>query len=545
MTRPLPPRRIGPYPVDKKLDEGGFGEVFLAQQPNLGHRPVCIKRIHPHHVATDDAHFVAMFRREIDLVSKLNHANIVTVLDAGQDEHADHLPFVVMEYVKGTNAAQLLRTHRPLDPQHVAYIVVRVAQALGYAHQQAVIHRDVKPANILVSLAGEVKLTDFGISKIQQQGQYALTSTQSIAGTHAYMAPEQIAFLDAAEPELSSRYDHRVDLWALGVTAFELLCGFRPFDDESLSKPGSRPRDIWVMANIRSGVYRPVEVVRPDAPPALRDVIAGLLRPVDERIATAEEIERRLIDAGLGLPTHRTAFVKLFVKDTLPERPAYRPDDVETDDAEQRDHTPSTAAAKWSADEEAPKRLGAWSGDAAARPALPATTPMARLEPTTPGLPPASEPLPSTPERRPAPSAPRSGVRPFVIATIGLGALVGVGAGVFFGVADPLGLRAEAAPDVPAEDGTTANAAGLDTQLDATAPEPPTVAQGATLAEDAGTPTLPNAPVDPPAPEPREARPGSRRRAAPASPAPSPPPQPPQPAPRRMHLDPTDSDFGL
>jgi len=541
VTASQTPRRIGPYPIERALAKGGFGEVFLARQTSLGGRLVCIKRVHPHLVARDDANFVAAFDREIDLVSKLSHEHIVSVFDAGQDPHAGDLPYVVMEYVQGTTATQLLATHGKLDPRHVAFIIVRVASALAYAHRQAVLHRDVKPPNVLLSKTGEVKLSDFGLSKIQQEGKYALTSTTTTAGTYAYMAPEQVAYLDSDEPQASSRYDHRVDLWALGVMAFELLAGFRPFEDETLGKAGSRSRDHWVRANIRHGKRRSIAEVRPEAPAALCSVIEELLRPVDERMETADEVERRLVEAGLGLSTHRSEFCKLFIKDTLPERAAFRPELAETASAGPSEQTASTAVAKRGA------------VDHPDRPVVPLTTPMAAREQTTPALPGAA-PLPSTPERPPVPERRSTSLRPLLWATVLLAVVAGVAAGVALVVTDPFGLVREPAEPTSAEPPAVPDAA--------TDPAPPP--EPAAAVETSSAPSVPQAadaataveadpdPAPVPAPAPVAAQAPVRRRpprAQPSTvrPAPVPAPLPRQPAPRpqREPLEPTNSDFGL
>lgn len=333
------PAQIGPYPVERKLAEGGFGEVFVAVQPNLRDRRVCIKRI-KREILEHEEHgerLLSLFYGEIDLASKLSHPNIVSIIDAGEDrpegapEGAPGLPYVVMEYVEGVDAAGLLKMTKPrgLDPRHVAYIVVGAAQALAYAHHEAVIHRDVKPQNILVSGNGLVKLADFGIGKMQREGQYQATRTSSFIGTHSYMAPELLTVLSPEAASDAVTFNHKVDLWALGVTAWELLCGFRPFEDATLGTPPGVGSGTWALINVRADPprRRSIHEVAPDAPQALRDVIEAMLTPgLRERVATADEVVRRLVEAGLGLPTHRATFVRdLLAKDTVPSMPGARP----------------------------------------------------------------------------------------------------------------------------------------------------------------------------------------------------------------------------
>ncbi len=426
------PSHIGPYPVTKKLDEGGFGEVFLAEQTSLGGRVVCIKRAHARNLANDDGRFLRMFLEETELAGRLSHENIVSVIDAGQDD--DGLPYFVMEFVKGTNVAKLLHKMRPhgLGPDHTAYVLVNTAKALAYAHSQAVIHRDIKPANLLISQTGGVKLGDFGIAKIQQGGAFAATSTRTFVGSHPYMAPEQLAFLDPGTgAEASIQLDHRVDLWALGVMGWECLCGFRPFEDEVLSPLGNRDRLHWLFSNIRGLKRRDIHDVRPDAPEALLDLLEELLQPLDQRINTADEVLHRLIDADLGLPTHRKIFVRqLIVKDTLEEHPAYKPPEAaepaKGSGPAPRPISPATLA------EAAP----------ALEPAHQATAPL----PTTVELvatpEQAASPSPSSPERPSGqPTSPR---RPMLVAALGVSVgvlfvllvlVAGVG-GFMFGAGD-------------------------------------------------------------------------------------------------------------
>jgi serine/threonine protein kinase len=327
------PREIGPYPVVRKLGEGSFGEVFLGRQPSVG-REVAIKRARIRNTDQDREAFLAMFLSETEVVGRLAHANIVSVIDAGQD--ADGAPYIVMEYVNPGRRAilgdvgKLLRKWQRLDPFDAAYITAGTAQALAHAHHEGVIHRDVKPSNILLSARGDIKLADFGIAKIQRAGQYAPTATEHFAGTPPYMAPE--LHDDSAD---AIKLDHRVDIWALGVVAWEAITGFRPFEDEALGpRPANMLAEQWLKMNARKGRRRSFHDVAPHAPQVLRELIEECLQPLEQRIATADELFVRLIDAGLGLPTHRTKFLRLFINDTMPAPDQMQDDTGEIDAAQ-------------------------------------------------------------------------------------------------------------------------------------------------------------------------------------------------------------------
>lgn len=487
------PAQIGPYPVERKLAEGGFGEVFVAVQPNLRDRRVCIKRI-KREILQHEEHgerLLSLFYGEIDLASKLSHPNIVSIIDAGEDrpegapESAPGLPYVVMEYVEGVDAAGLLKMTKPrgLDPRHVAYIVVGAAQALAYAHHEAVIHRDVKPQNILVSANGLVKLADFGIGKMQREGQYQATRTSSFIGTHSYMAPELLTVLSPEAASDAVTFNHKVDLWALGVTAWELLCGFRPFEDATLGTPPGVGSGTWALINVRADPprRRSIHEVAPDAPRALRDAIEAMLTPgLRERVATADEVVRRLVEAGLGLPTHRAAFVRdLLAKDTVPSMPGARPTPTTPAPA------PGSGASATVAPEEQPDDI---SG--VRKPEAPpqVTQPLPEAAAAQPSEDAASPPLPSSPERPPsAPSSSRG------LLALGLGVLVAVALGV--------GAAAFALSGLFTEDDRAAEGAAAVAPPTDPSPAPPlaTAGDAGTTPADAGS--MPSTEVAQPTPQ--------------------------------------------
>src|SRR5881296_308590 len=172
------------YEIIRKIARGGMAEVFLAHDRLLD-RPVALKVLFPE-FSTDHA-FVERFRREAQAAANLSHPNIVSVYDWGEE---DGTYFIVMEYVEGRSLAQIVRDDGPLHPDRAADIATDIASALGVAHRNGVIHRDVKPGNVLISPLGQVKVTDFGIARAVTT-QDNLTQTGTVMGTATYFSPEQ------------------------------------------------------------------------------------------------------------------------------------------------------------------------------------------------------------------------------------------------------------------------------------------------------------------------------------------------------------------
>lgn len=267
--------RFGAYVLREKIAQGGMAEIFYAER--LGamsfRRPVCIKRIRP--TLSADSSFVQMFIDEAHTTSKLRHSNIVAVEDFGSE--GGQL-FLCMEWIHGLDAARLLRevdrSGAMLPVDAALYIVGEVLKALEYAHRKmdggkplAIVHRDVSPHNVMVSFAGEVKLTDFGIAKATSR----LHQTQGdlVKGKIAYMAPEQA---------VGAVLDGRADLFAVGVMAFELLTGRRPFTGKELE---------LVQALLR-GERPTVRQLRPEVSPEVEAFVDGLLQVQrDRRFADA------------------------------------------------------------------------------------------------------------------------------------------------------------------------------------------------------------------------------------------------------------------
>ena len=211
----------GRYRIEGRLGVGGMSTVHLAFDQRL-ERYVALKLLAEH--LADDPTFVSRFRREALAAARLVHQNIVQVFDFGFDE-GHHQHFIVMEHVSGQSCAELLRDRGHLDVEQAVDIVAQACRGLEYAHRNGVVHRDVKPGNLLVSDLDVVKLADFGIARATDQS--SITQVGSVLGTAAYLAPEQARGEEAGP---------RSDLYSLGVVSYQLLSGRLPYEATSLSE---------------------------------------------------------------------------------------------------------------------------------------------------------------------------------------------------------------------------------------------------------------------------------------------------------------------
>src|SRR3954454_20738457 len=203
------------YRLERRLGVGGMSTVQLAFDTRL-ERYVAVKLLAEH--LAEDASFVSRFRREALAAARLVHPNIVQVFDFGSDRSSGRR-FIVMEFVDGHSCAELLRDRGPMRPRDAVGVLAQACRGLDYAHRNGVVHRDVKPGNLLRNTDGVVKLADFGIAKAAEQSD--ITKVGSVLGTAAYLSPEQARGEPAAPGS---------DLYALGVVAYQLMAGRRPYE---------------------------------------------------------------------------------------------------------------------------------------------------------------------------------------------------------------------------------------------------------------------------------------------------------------------------
>ncbi|MFN2617306.1 MAG: protein kinase [Thermoleophilaceae bacterium] len=267
----------GRYRIDRRLGAGGMSTVFQATDTVL-ERPVAVKLL-AEHLAEDEA-FVARFRREALAAASLMHPNVVQVFDSGQDPDSGR-HYIVMEYVDGPSCADLMRERDRLEIEETVRIVCDACNGLDYAHRAGVVHRDVKPGNLLVAgETGITKLADFGIAKAAEQTR--ITQVGSVLGTAAYLSPEQ-ARGDEAGPAS--------DIYSLGVCAYQFLTGRLPHEYGSLTELALKQQEQAV---------EPLTRHRPEVSPELnRAVCMCLERSPDARYRSALELAEAL-EAGLA-----------------------------------------------------------------------------------------------------------------------------------------------------------------------------------------------------------------------------------------------------
>jgi len=254
------------YTLTERVAGGGMGEVWEATDGVLG-RTVAIKLLRAGYA--DDSQFVDRFRAEARHSASLAHPNIATVHDYGEEDGASYL---VMELVRGEPLSRIITDRGPLGPEEVASLLGQAAAALEVAHQAGVVHRDVKPANIMVTEDGMAKLTDFGIARALHGS--AMTKTGEVMGTAQYLSPEQAMGRPATPAS---------DIYALGVVGHEMLTGRRPFDAET------------PVATALSQVNDPPPPLPDDVPESLRDLISACLaKEPDDRPASAAMIAEEL-----------------------------------------------------------------------------------------------------------------------------------------------------------------------------------------------------------------------------------------------------------
>jgi serine/threonine-protein kinase len=268
--------KLGRYDIIRVLGKGAMGLVYEARDPNLDRR-VAIKTIKVENLSEEAAaEYEARFRTEARSAARLQHPHIVSVYDSDRD---GDMAFLVMEFIQGEDLKHHLDVGRRYSLEETLGMVRDLLSALDYAHRQSIVHRDVKPANLLIEADGRVKLTDFGVARIQDSGE--ATRTQgTMVGTLKYMSPEQVQ----GQP-----IDARADLFAAGVVLYQLLTGKRPFDGDT---------DFAIIQQIVGHTPAAPSSFNTLLPPAIDAVVArALAKTRDQRFSTAQEFSAALLEA--------------------------------------------------------------------------------------------------------------------------------------------------------------------------------------------------------------------------------------------------------
>ena len=270
-------KKLGRYDLIRLLGRGAMGLVYEARDPNLDRR-VAIKTIKIENLSDEAAaDYEVRFRTEARSAARLQHPNIVSVYDSDRDID---IAYLVMEFIEGEDLKIHLDKGELFSLEQTLGIMADLLSALSYAHKHNIVHRDIKPANLLIQASGRIKLTDFGVARIQDSGD--VTRTQgTIVGTLKYMSPEQLQ---------GRPVDARADLFAAGVVLYQLLTGKRPFDGDS---------DFAVIQQIAGHTPTPPSLLNPKLPPALDAVLARVLdKSRDVRFANAQEFANALVAAS-------------------------------------------------------------------------------------------------------------------------------------------------------------------------------------------------------------------------------------------------------
>jgi pSer/pThr/pTyr-binding forkhead associated (FHA) protein/tRNA A-37 threonylcarbamoyl transferase component Bud32 len=281
--------------IEEVIGHGDMGVVYQAEELAL-QRHVALKLIRPEH--TEEQRYRERFRRESMVAASIDHPNVIPILEAGDE---DGMLFISMRLVEGTDLRELIAAEGPLDPQRAARIVSQVGSALDAAHSRGLVHRDVKPANVLLARADHVYLSDFGLAKREEEGG-GLTRQGSIVARAQYVAPEQL---------LEDRVDALTDVYALGCLLYESLTGEQPY-------AGSP--DNAMLAHVNEPPPSPL-AVRPDLPPEFDDIVhRAMAKQATERYPSAGDLGQAAVVAAGGR-RRRGAEVSVATGDAAPFRP--------------------------------------------------------------------------------------------------------------------------------------------------------------------------------------------------------------------------------
>jgi serine/threonine protein kinase len=443
--------KLGRYEVVSELGKGAMGIVYLAKDPVIG-RLVAIKTIRSSGGDEEDTQeFRERFVREAQTAGILSHPNIVTIHDIGEDAETQ-TSFIAMEYIEGKNLKMLLGEKTKFPFEQISEMIAEIAEALDYAHRKGIIHRDVKPANVIITTDGKVKITDFGIAKIASSN---LTTTGQFLGTPNYMSPEQVS---------GAPVDGRSDLFSLGVVLYELLTSRKPFQGDNLTA---------ISYKIVHEDFTPPADLSPDVPTEFNEIVARAMakdpwnryqRGKDLALALYQlkaQLEERKSEEDLGTMISAAAenVPTLQLRNLKAIAESGAPDSQETPTAlpEMADASGSSSPAR--------EGSGSFSKSGSRRSSATIATGPPSVVPPAPVEPPAAAP-PLGPAR-PAPTMPvpiRTGPKgkSRVGLFAGLAAIVAIAVGGYFA------LRSSPAPPsaAPVAAARNAEAVGLQKSLD-------------------------------------------------------------------------------
>jgi serine/threonine-protein kinase len=303
---PDPHRVGGRYELGELLGRGGMAEVRKGTDVRLG-RTVAVKRLRTD--LASDATFQARFRREAQSAASLNHTAIVSVYDTGEEMSSDgsnvSQPYIVMEYVAGRTLRDILREGRKILPERALEITSGVLSALDYSHRAGIIHRDIKPGNVMLTPAGDVKVMDFGIARAVADAQSTMTATAAVVGTAQYLSPEQAR---------GETVDSRSDVYSTGCLLFELLTGRPPF-------VGDSPVSV-AYQHVREQAPRPSSFDA-DLPPEIDAIVMkSLAKRVEDRYQSAaamrDDIDRYLAGRPVQAPLAPADTATTFIPAAAP-----------------------------------------------------------------------------------------------------------------------------------------------------------------------------------------------------------------------------------
>ncbi|NJC68772.1 Stk1 family PASTA domain-containing Ser/Thr kinase [Planosporangium thailandense] len=282
----------GRYQVGELLGYGGMAEVHRGRDLRLG-RDVAIKTLRSD--LARDAIFQLRFRREAQNAAALNHPAIVAVYDTGEEHgpSGEELPYIVMEFVNGRTLKEVLATEGRLMPRRALEIVADICAALEFSHRHSIIHRDIKPGNVMLTQTGQVKVMDFGIARALASGASTMTQTSAVIGTAQYLSPEQAR---------GESVDARSDVYSTGCVLYELLCGHPPF-------VGDNPVSV-AYQHVREDP-RPPSTSNPDVTPAIDAIVLkALAKNPANRYQSAGEMRADLLRAASGRPVLATPVLR-------------------------------------------------------------------------------------------------------------------------------------------------------------------------------------------------------------------------------------------